>query len=317
MLSSCEPRGGLDALLVNVPVTAPVSLRAQDRPRWRGGIPFLTTALSPLVIAAAFYELRGVDLRAILALLPASPLFWVVFVASYLPVPAADWLIFHRLWGVGPSAFGPLLRKMVYNELLIGYLGEAYFYTWARRHAELEAAPFGAVKDVAILSAMVGNIFTLAMLAIAWPLASATQLGLETRPVVLSLTVVLVTSLAAVLWRRRIFSLPPGQLRFVFAAHLTRILLATGLSGLLWHLVLPAVPLVWWLLLATIRLLISRLPLLPNKDLVFAGVAVFVLGHDVEIASSLALVAGLILLAHLLVGGAFATVDLLQRERAG
>jgi hypothetical protein len=306
--------GTYQAYLVEVPIASAVTLRPQDRPRWPGGMRLLSSVLSLLVIASVIYEVRGVNLHAILALIPNSPLFWTAFAASYLTVPGTDWLIFHKLWKVGPAAFGALLRKLIYNELLLGYLGEAFFYTWARRHVRLEAAPFGAVKDVAILSAIAGNIITLLMLAIAWPLASATQLGLQTRSVVLSLTVVLITSMAILLWRRQIFSLSREQLRIIFAMHIGRIVTVTALSALLWHLVLPVVPLVWWLLLATIRLLISRLPLVPNKDVVFAGLAVFMLGHEVEIASLLTLMAGLILLTHLLVGTAFATTDLLRRE---
>jgi len=149
---------------------------------------------------------------------------------------------------------------------------------------------------------------------VAWPLASATQLGLQTRAVTLSLTVVLITSMAMLLWRRGIFSLSRPDLRFIFAMHIARIVIATGLSALLWHLVLPTIPLPWWLLLATIRLLISRLPFVPNKDVVFAGLAVFMLGHDVEIASLLTLMAGLILLSHILVGSTFALSDLLRKE---
>ena len=313
MITQTE-RGNYQAFLVNAPIAAAVTLRPQDRPRWPGGVRLLSSVLSLLVIASVIYAVRGVDLHAILTLIPASPLFWTVFAISYLAIPGADWLIFHRLWGIGPQAFGALLRKLIYNELLLGYLGEAYFYTWARRHVKLEAAPFGAVKDVAILSAMVGNIFTLAMLAIAWPLASATQLGLQTRPVVLSLSVVLITSMAALFWRRQIFTLPRRQLGFVFAIHVGRLVVVTGLSALLWHLVLPVVPLVWWLLLATIRLLVSRLPFVPNKDVVFAGLAVFMLGHEVEVASLLTMMAGLILLTHVLVGAACAVTDLLQRE---
>jgi hypothetical protein len=98
------------------------------------------------------------------------------------------------------------------------------------------------------------------------------------------------------------------------ARHIARIVIATGLSALLWHLVLPTIPLPWWLLLATIRLLISRLPFVPNKDVVFAGLAVFMLGHDVEIASLLTLMAGLILLSHILVGSTFALSDLFREE---
>ena len=314
LLTLQEGGGSYQAYLLRVPGDATATLRPQDRPRWRGGAQLLSSILSLLVIAAVIYEIRGVHLPAILALIPSSPAFWVVFAVSYLAQPASEWLIFKRLWNVGPAAFGALVRKLVYNELLLGYLGEVYFYAWARRHLKLEAAPFGAVKDVTILSAIAGNIITLLMLSVAWPLASATQLGLQSRSIVLSLTVVLVTSMAALVWRRQIFSLPRSDLRFIFFMHVARIIAVTGLSALLWHIVLPVVPLVWWLLLATIRLLISRLPFVPNKDVVFAGLAVFMLGHDVEIAALLTLMAGLILLTHLIVGTTFALMDLVRGE---
>jgi hypothetical protein len=314
-LLSLEDGGGVyQAYLVRMPTDMTAALRPQDRPRWPGSARLLSSILSLLVIAAVIYEIRGVHLHSIFSLIPTSPAFWIVFGISYLTQPISEWLIFKRLWNVGPAAFGALVRKLIYNELLLGYLGEVFFYAWARRRLTLDAAPFGAVKDVTILSAVAGNIVTLLMLAVAWPLASATELGLQTRPIVLSLTVVLITSMALLLWRRQIFSLPRADLRFIFAMHIARLVVATGLSALLWHLALPQIPLVWWLLLATIRLLISRLPFVPNKDVVFAGLAVFMLGHDVEIASLLTLMAGLILLTHLLVGTTFAVSDLLRRE---
>jgi hypothetical protein len=314
-LLSIEDGGAVyQAYLVRMPTDVTAALRPQDRPRWPGGAHLLSSILSLLVIAAVIYEIRGVHLHSIFSLIPTLPEFWAVFAISYLIQPISEWLIFKRLWNVGPAAFGALVRKLIYNELLLGYLGEVFFYAWARRRLTLEAAPFGAVKDVTILSAVAGNIITLLMLAFAWPMTSATELGLQTRPVVLSLTVVLITSLALLLWRRQIFSLPRTDLRFIFVMHIARIVVATALSALLWHHVLPQIPLVWWLLLATIRLLISRLPFVPNKDVVFAGLAVFMLGHDVEIASLLTLMAGLILLTHLMVGTTFAVSDLVRRE---
>ncbi len=60
-------------------------------------------------------------------------------------------------------------KKRISNDVVMGYSGEAYFYAWARQRAQLVAAPFGAVKDVSILSAIAGNAVTLAMIAIALP----------------------------------------------------------------------------------------------------------------------------------------------------
>lgn len=63
-----------------------------------------------------------------------------------------------------------------------------------------------------------------------------------------------------------------------------------------------SVDLSMWIILGTIRQLLSRLPLLPNKDVVFAGVAAFLIGRDSDIVSAMALMATLILAAHLVVG---------------
>jgi hypothetical protein len=116
------------------------------------------------------------------------------------------------------------------------------------------------------------------------------------------------------LLRRSLFSLESKELGMVFAVHLSRIFATAILSAALWHLVLPDVPLVWWLVLASIRLLISRLPFVPNKDVMFAGIAVLALGVRVEVSALMVLMAGLILATHVLVGVSLAFVDLLSKR---
>lgn len=300
------------ALRPDVPA---IELTPQDRSPKRGRNAVFSILLSLAVIAAVVHEMGGLDLHGLLAMVPTTPGFWLVFAASYLITPASEWIIFHRLWTIPPAGFLALLRKKVYNELLLGYLGEAYFYTWARRRVSLEAAPFGAVKDVAILSAMTGNGVTIALLAIMVPTLGSTQLGLDMRMLTLSLGVILAISVAAMVWRRRVFTLPRRELAMITQLHLLRIALSTLLSAVLWHLVLPEVPLSWWMYLATLRLLVSRLPLIPNKDLLFAGVAVVALGHERDIGALMTLMAGLILAAHLLLGSLLAINDLANPEK--
>jgi hypothetical protein len=288
----------------------------QDReamPR-RDGI--VGTILSLIVVGAAIYQARGLDFAMIFGLMPTSPTFWGLFAISYLIGPASDWLIFHRLWGVGASAFGALTRKLIYNELLVGYLGEVYFYGWARRNFKFVTTPFGAVKDVALLSAVAGNLTTLVFLAVAFPFVKLLPLHDHVLAIGFSLAFVIGTSLAVMLLRGSIFSLEKGELKAVFAVHLFRILATTILSAVLWHLVLPDVALGWWLILVTIRLLISRLPFVPNKDVVFAGIAVLALGGEVELSALMALMAGLILATHLLVALSFAFSTLFSKRRS-
>jgi hypothetical protein len=127
--------------------------------------------------------------------------------------------------------------------------------------------------------------------------------------------VVLVSSFAILLFRQKLFSLPRSELNFIAALHLARIAAKIGLGALLWHLVLPQVSVGLWLVLSTLRMLVSRLPLVPNKDVVFAGIAVFLLGQRVEVASLLAMLGGLVLVVHLGVGAGFASADLVESWR--
>ncbi|NNM77724.1 hypothetical protein HJG53_12475 [Sphingomonas sp. ID1715] len=293
--------------------------QASDPPalkiRGRGLAAFVGPAISLAVLVAVVMQLRTLDWRQIWAIVPSSPLFWTVFAATYFAAPFADWIIFRKLWGIPASGFAALLKKLIGNEILLGYIGEVYFYDWARKRADITTAPFGAVKDVTILSALVGNAVTLAMLVFAWPFLGILQLGTQGRTLLLSVAAVILTSLAAMVLRRRLFSLPPRELRFVAWAHLGRIIASTVLAAMMWHLVLPQVALVWWLLLATFRLLLSRLPFLPNKDIVFAGMAVFLVGHERDIGAMMTMIASCILAAHLLLGAALTSGDLANRGK--
>ena len=129
----------------------------------------LGAALSLLMVAALAYELLGSGLAGLSRTIPRSPFFWISFALFYLGPPTFDFVIFRKLWRIPASGMIALHKKRISNEVLIGYSGEAYFYAWARQRTKMVAAPFGAVKDVAILSAMAGHAVTLAIVAIALP----------------------------------------------------------------------------------------------------------------------------------------------------
>lgn len=274
--------------------------------RWAG--PFI----SLLILAAVIYQCRQLDLREVLALVPWSVPFWICFAFSYSASPIAEWVIFRRLWSIPASGIVALFRKLVSNEILLGYIGEIYFYAWARRNSRITSAPFGAIKDVTILSALVGNVVTLAMILIALPFFGPLLFGTEGSAFGWSVAFILATSLLAMFFRKRLFSLPVNELWIVTGIHFLRIAATTGLSAYMWHLVLPQVEFIWWFLLSTIRQIIARLPFLPNKDVVFAGLAVLLIGQDSEIPSLLAMMAGLSLAAHLAVGTILGTSELIR-----
>lgn len=247
---------------------------------------------------------------------PLSAAFWAVFLVSYFFQPVSELVIFRRLWGLPVRDIFPLLRKRLSNELLLGYSGEAYFYAWARQNAPMVTAPFGAVKDVAMLSAAVANVVTLILVAMCWPFLREVRLGVDGDLLVGSTAIITVGSLASMLFRRVLFSLSAPDLLFIALVHGVRILAYLALTATLWDMIMPAAPMSWWLLLVTLRMLVTRLPLIPNKDLVFAGCAALLIGRSADLTALVTLIAGLTLATHLVVGCGLAALDLAKSENS-
>jgi hypothetical protein len=272
--------------------------------------------MSVAILGTVYMQLRHIDLAELRAVLPANPLFWLFGLAYFLSVPIADFVIYRRLLAIPPAGFGALVGKQVANEMLIGYSGEVYFYAWAQKFARLKASPFGAVKDVSILSALTGNAIALILLAIATPLidplVSVLDSNVDLAAVWWSVAFLLATSFLILLFRTRVFSLPPRELRFVAAVHGARILLSIAAIIAMWIVALPDVDWSWWLFLGMIRVLISRLPFLPNKDLLFAAFAVLAIGRDDDISALLALMGGIFTSLYIAAAIALAANELLR-----
>ena len=266
------------------------------------------------ILAAVIWRLQQLDLGGIWAHLPTSPGFWLLFPFYYFSLSIADWVIFRKLWRIPAAGIAALLRKRLSNDLLIGYSGELYFYTWARRRADLSAAPFGAIKDVAILSAIVGNVVTLILFALAYPVLGRANLGIQPHVALLSVIIVVGPSLIALLLRGHLFSMPAAEARFAIAVHFLRHIATITLTILLWHFALPDLPLRWWMTLAALQILVSRLPLVPNKDVVFAGICVLLIGSDTRVVELTAQIASLVLVSHMLVAAGLTGQWLLQRR---
>ncbi|WP_245647650.1 hypothetical protein [Novosphingobium lentum] len=304
---------GADPALDTARMVDPQPLLESGRSLARLAGPLVSIAF----LLAVAWQLRDLNFASLFAMMPRHPLFWLVFAASYLAGPISEWVIFRKLWNLPVEGFAALLRKMVSNELLLGYLGEVYFYAWAKRNTHIAAAPFGAVKDVAILSAMVGNVFTLLLVVVSAPLFGSLNLGVNSGAFVWSAIFVLASSLVVTVFRNKLFSLPRNELWFVTGLHALRIVAATLLAAVMWHLLLPVVALQTWLLLSTLRQLLWRLPFLPNKDVAFAGLAAVLVGANTPIVEAIALVASLILGTHLLVGASLGISGLLaERSRS-
>ena len=293
-----------------VPTLVPL---ASLRRRWPA---LLVAALTLAMLVGLANELLDHGARGLTRAIPTAPLFYLFFLVSYFALPVADFVIYRRLWGVPARAFGPLNRKRILNDVLLGYSGDAYFYAWARANLRMVAAPFGAVKDAGIMSGTAANVLTIVLSAVALPLGWE-LISPATRAAMLwSLCIPLAVSIVLLLFSRRIFSLPRDDLWFVFWIDLFRLILTSVALGIAWSYAMPSVDTGMWLFLVTARLLVSRLPLLPNKDLLFANFAILVIGQDAMLSNLVAFSAALAVLMHGVIVVGFGVVDGVERMKA-
>ena len=278
----------------------------------QGWTRWLRLAVSVAILAAIAFGLRRLDLRGAAPLVPAAPLFWLAFLAYYFTPVFGDWIIYRRLWRLPVSGIAALLRKLVSNELLFGYSGEAYFFAWASRHG-IAGNRFGIIKDVSILSALAGNAVTLALVVAVWPLLRASPLGHDALDGAVLGLAGLSFVIGLVQWRFLV--LARRDLLFVLCVQFVRIGTTTALGFLLWHLALPEAKIGWLLVLAAFRLLVSRVPFVPNKDLAFAGLALLMIGRQGDVAAMIAMIATLLFATHLLFGAVLAVAEMVALKR--
>ncbi len=277
----------------------------------RLGAPVLSFA----ILLAALVELHATDWTRVAALVPRSPAFWLVFAVWYMVQPVCDWLIYRRLWNMPVAGLAATVRKTIGNELLVGYAGEAYLFTWARRAGHGGAEAIRALKDVGILSAAAGSVATLVAAMVAAPWLLRLPLGIPTWMLVAGFGAVIAPPAVALAGRRRLFWLPGPALLRIAAIHCLRATLIVGLTGVLWLLALPQVAAGWWVVLSALKLLVSRVPFISNRELVFAGVTGLLLGHAGEVSALMAMMAALTVATHILLGVLTGAGDLAGEAR--
>lgn len=306
MVAANEPRptAGVGATLVAAVAWAKSHLTLPPLLR-----KLLSLAVSAAIFGYLLLALGDIGWTEVAAVLPRTPGFYLLVAASYLALPAMDFVIFRRWWPIRAGAIGPVLRKRVLNDAVLGHSGDAYFFLWAR-HAlagrQLRAAPLAAVKDVAIMSALAGNVATLTMLGLAFGLGGGTVVqqafaGEAMRSVGLGFAFVISISLAILLFSRKVLSLPRGELAITFLLHLLRLALMAALLILAWALALPDIAIGTWIVLEALQLVVTRLPFVPNKELLFAAISVTLTGDAAPAVAALMAAAGaLYVLGHVL-----------------
>ncbi len=282
----------------------------------------ISLVLSLFMVVLLVRAVQKIGWSNLVAVVPASPAFWLFFVGQYLAQPVADWLIYRRWWHLGVGDLGIFLKKHVLNEALFAYAGDGWMMGWAARRLNLPfdpahppkisgrgdgpgvdpaVNPFAAIKDVALTSGLAGNLFTLVMLVLALALGAASALEAVVDPALIrrgaiGFSMLIGLNIAILFNRNRLFSLTVRANIRSFLLHLGRVSIGHGLIVGTWLVALPMVGQSAWLLLGAFRLVISRLPL-PNKQLLFAALAAAIAGDTAPAVAALMAAQGVLTLA--------------------
>lgn len=239
-----------------------------------------------VIVGVCYYlgvKVAAIGWQDVMSALPTTPWFYICLLGVYLAYPLGEWLVYRTLWG-RPAArrFDVFLRMRVYNAAVLSYAGEAYLGLWAHRNLEQsKRSILATIKDSQILSALSSNSLTIILLAL---LFTSGQLGIFTGAdpsyptyvaVALGLSLFLIP---LVIWfRKQILSLAPKVARRVFLLHFCRLLTVVSLQVASWAVVLPDVPMSIWLVFLTGQYVLTRIPFLPNTDLLVAGLGLTLL----------------------------------------
>ncbi|WP_417450983.1 hypothetical protein [Kordiimonas sp.] len=229
------------------------------------------------------HELSLIGWKDLWENVPTAPAYYCILLASFLLLPYSELLIYRPLWPAfrskGSSVLAVLLRKQALNDVIIGYSGEAFFLLWAKQNIGVTMkAAFNVVKDNNLISAAVSAVAAL-IIAVFFMLSD--QLGLltqhapDTLPILIgaaSFGILLVPFF--VFFGHHIITLSKPQVLRIATLHGARIVVFESLLVIQWSIVIPDIPIGVWVGFIAARMVLTRIPLLPNKDLILLGLAV-------------------------------------------
>ena len=242
------------------------------------------TVLLVAVIGYLIYELRDVAWEDIFSGLPMSATFYLLLLLVYFLLPVSQMLAYRVTWTFDAwQSLPAFIKKRIFNKDVLGYSGEVYFYGWARKHvAASDRAIMQTIRDQNIVSSAASTSIALGLLAFflySGQLNITEVVGESTATVLVAGGIVfLILAIVALRLRKCLFSMPARSAGKIFAIHVQRLVVGQVLQIAMWAIAMPEVSLEVWFTYAALSIIVTRIPFVPNADLIFMGIAVSMSG---------------------------------------
>ena len=284
-----------------------------DTPRGRRILRVVRMVFTIGIIVFLIWELRTVEFRQVLQGLPKNPGFYVLLVALYFLLPTIQILAYRSVWDfrleAGIKAF---IKKRILNKDVLGYSGEVYLFAWAQKHVDLpRRALMESVRDMNIISAAASTLMAALLLAffvLEGRINIQDLIGERQAFALVGAGVFTIILLFIIFARRRFFSMPWRATRIVFGLHITRVLVRQVLEISMWHLAMPEVSLQTWFTYAALSVIVTRIPFIPNQDLLFMALGVSIAGAKTVSAAHITALFGAVALVNRLINLLFFSI---------
>ncbi len=233
-----------------------------------------------VILGVLGYELNDVGWDDVLNNPPTAPLFYLFFTLLYFLLPITEVFIYRLIFQFDiMRSFPTFIRKRVLNRDVLGYSGEVFFFSWARKNLKVrDSHLMETIRDNNIISVAASTLVALILLVIFMLLGELNiteilgdRIGLYFLAAAIILAVLIPVGIR---FRRYIFTMPIRTAILIFSIQILRLVIGQSLQIGMWMAVIPEVSLSVWFSFAAISIILTRIPLLPNHSLIFAGVGI-------------------------------------------
>jgi hypothetical protein len=229
-------------------------------------------------------EIIQIGWRETVSALPIQPLFYAIFLVMYFALPLSEYFIYRVIWPIDfKHAFTTFITKKIYNNSLVGYSGDIYLAIWASKVlGKSKKEAMHVVKDNAILSTVGSTLFAILMLVLFLLIGdkptrfiNVNYLGMG---IGIFIFILLLTLMLPKRIRLKIFQLGLQTSLLIIGIHFIRLLFLGVIQILQWEIVLPEIDLSTWITYVALQIITTRIPLIPNRDLLFMAMGIELAG---------------------------------------
>ncbi|MFU8812243.1 MAG: hypothetical protein ACNA78_04695 [Balneolaceae bacterium] len=212
--------------------------------------------------------------------LPTQPLFYIIAAILYFQLPFFEVIIYRITWAFNAVKSIPVfLLKSIYNKDVVGYSGEVYFFLWAQKNVPYEKMDIARViKDNNIISSVASTLVAFGLVSVFFFTGQIRLLNDlfdgSANAIWGGVFLVVLIVFLVVAFRKKMIFMPLRSAYKIFVIHMLRLIAVLFLIVYMYYIVIPETPLYVWFTLLSVEIILSRIPLLPNRDLIYVGLSI-------------------------------------------